>query len=152
MSEDVSDLSMEQLKRELVSLRRENQAAMKTIEKLLKDIHKKNEEIASLQSLLSKSVPLISPTRLSSSGPGPEISPEEEIADLQLARLNEAAQKRALTLEETRMYDLLVKNKRLAQDKSTSNLSKGSFRDVSEVELIKIATTPKLKVNDPNSK
>lgn len=149
MSEVVADLSLEQLKRELVSLKRENQAAMKTIEKLLKDIHKKNEEIGSLQSLLSKSTPLIAlPANLSKS----ELSPEEEIANSQLARLNEAAQKRVLTLEETRMYDLLVKNKRLAQDKSTSNLSKGSFRDVSEVELIKIATTPKLKINDPTSK
>lgn len=149
MSENAVDLSLEQLKRELVSLSRENQAAMKTIEKLLKDIHKKNEEIASLKDILSKSVPLLAaPVDLSKL----DLSPEEEIANLQLARLNEAAQKRVLTLEETRMYDLLVKNKRLAQDKSSSNNTKGSFRDVSEVELIKIATTPKLKINDPRSK
>ena len=149
MAEDVAEISIEQLKRELVSLNRENQAAIKTIEKLLKDIKNKNEEIASLKSLLSKSVPILAPPVDHSK---PEITPEEQIADLQLARLNDAAQKRVLTLEETRMYDLLVKNKRLAQEKSNSNQPKGSFRDVSEIELIKIASSPKPKTNDPRSK
>src|ERR1019366_7412982 len=133
--DDVADISLEQLKRDIVSLNRENLAAMKTIEKLLRDIKNKNEEIASLKSLLSKSVPIIAPAVDAAK---PEITPEEQIADSQLARLNEAAQKRVLTLEETRMYDLLVKNKRLSQEKSSSNQPKGSFRDVSEIELIKI--------------
>jgi len=146
MSEDVADISLEQLKRDLVSLNRENQAAIKTIEKLLKDIKNKNDEIASLKSLLSKSVPLITDASK------PETTPEEQIADLQLASLLAAAQKRVLTLEETRMYDLLVKNKRLAQEKSNSNQPKGSFRDVSEIDLIKIASSPKPKINDPRSK
>jgi hypothetical protein len=149
MSDDVADISIEQMKREMVSLNRENLAAMKTIEKLLKDIHKKNEEITSLKHLLSQSVPLITaPIDLSK----PEISPEEQIADLQLAVLLSAAQKRTLTLEEARTYDLLVKNKRLAQDKSTATKPSGSFRHVSEIELIQIATSPKLKINDPRSK
>ena len=136
MSEDVADLSIEQLRREFVSIKRENTAAMKTIEKLLKDINKKNEEISHLKELLSKSVPVVqSPTPKNEN----KISPEEEIADLQLAKLNQIAKTRSLTLEETRMYDLLVKNKRLAQGKSTDNLSKGNYRDVDEIELIKIA-------------
>lgn len=144
MAEDVANLSLEQLKRELLSLQRENNAAMKTIEKLLKDINKKNEEITHLQNLVSQSVPVKKDTLALPA------DPETEIADLQLERLRAAAKTRTLTLEETRMFDLLVKNKRLAQDKSTQNLSKGSFRDVSEIELIKIATTQKQKSNGSN--
>jgi phenylalanyl-tRNA synthetase alpha subunit len=149
MAQDVADLSVEQLRRELLSLQRENNAAMKTIEKLLKDILKKNEEITHLQSLVSKTVPVI---QSSIDELKNDISPEEAIANLQLARLNLAASTRALTLEETRMYDLLVKNKRLSQDKSNQNVSKGSFRDVSEIELVKIATASKLKLNGPGNK
>ncbi len=142
MTDDIADLSIEQLKREMLSLKRENQAAMATIAKLLKDINKKNEEIGSLQNLLSSTVPVVqTPKDLTKS----ENTPEGEIADLQLERLRQAAKARTLTLEETRMFDLLVKNKRLAQDKSTENFSKGSFRDVTELELVKIATMPKQK-------
>lgn len=136
MAEEVVDLSVEQLKRRLTSVERENNAALKTIEKLLKDIQKKNEEIAHLKDLLSKSVPIL---QLPVEKQPPKVSPEEEIAEIQLAKLNQIAKTRSLTLEETRMYDLLVKNKRLTQEKSTQNLQKGNFRDVSEIELIKIA-------------
>lgn len=135
MLEDVADLSIEQLKRELVSVKRENAAAMKTIEKLLKDINKKNEEIEHLKEMLSKSVPVVQIIPKDET----KLSPEEEIADIQLAKLNQIAKTRSLTLEETRMYDLLVKNKRLSQEKSTQNVAKGNYRDVDEIELIKIA-------------
>jgi hypothetical protein len=145
MSEDVADLSLEQLKRELISLRRENSACFKTIEKLLKDINKKHEEIASLQKLVSQTVPVIQKSKET-------LEPEAEIADLQLERLRESAQTRALTLEETRAFDLLVKNKRLAQEKSSKNSSVGAFRHVNEIELIQVAVAPKLKLNDPRSK
>jgi hypothetical protein len=128
--DEITDISVEQLKRELVSVKRENQAALKTVEKLLKDLSKKNEEVAHLKELVSKSVPIIQPPNQ------PKLSPEEDIAEVQLAKLNQIAKTRSLTLEEVRMYDLLVKNKRLSQNKSTENLSQGSYRDISEIELI----------------
>lgn len=143
--DDIADLSIEQLKRELLSIRRENHAYVKTVEKLLKDINKKNEEIDHLKSLVSQTVPVIQGPKIV---PVERVAPEVEIADLQLERLRETAKTRVLTLEESRMFDLLVKNKRLSQDKSTENFSKGSFRDVSEVELIKIATSPKQKADE----
>lgn len=140
MSSNVTDLdehkSVEQLKRELISLKRENVAAMKTIEKLLKDLHKKTEDISHLQSLVSQTVPVVKKDDKKSVE---VLAPEEEIADLQLERLRLAAKARTLTLEETRMYDLLVKNKRLSQDESTINLSKANYRDVTEVELLQVA-------------
>lgn len=139
---NISDLdeykSLEQLKKELLSLKRENQAAMKTIEKLLKDLSKKNEEITHLQTMVTQTVPVASPQKKKLTI---DITPEEEIAAVQLDRLRKVAQTRALTLEETKIFDLLVKNKRLSQDESTINLSKANYRDVSEVALLEIAST-----------
>lgn len=138
--EDVAELSVEQLKREIVSLKRENQAATKTIEKLLKDIHKKNEEIKHLKNLLETTAPVL---KLPVTENKSKISPEEEIAEIQLTKLNQIAKTRSLTLEETRMYDLLVKNKRLSQEKTLQSNTKGHYRDVSEVDLIQIASKAK---------
>jgi hypothetical protein len=141
VADKVADLeefkSIDQLKRELTSLKRENNAAMTTINKLLKDISQKNEEVKHLQSLVSQTVPVIkkdSPPIITT------LTAEEEVAILQLERLRQAAKNRTLTLEEVRMFDLLVKNKRLTQDESTINLSKASYRDVSDATLLQIAT------------
>lgn len=127
--------TIDQLKKENLSLKRENQAAMLTINKLLKDLSQKTEEINHLQSLVSQTVPVIVATDPKTV----HITPEEEIAELQLERLRQAAKNRVLTLEETRMYDLLVKNLRLSKDKSLPHQSKDPIRDVSEIELVRIA-------------
>jgi len=140
MSDKVADLeefkSVEQLKRDLVSLKRENVAALKTIDKLLKDLNQKSEEIKHLQSLVTQTVPVL---KKETEKINLDVTPEEEIAALQLERLRNAARTRTLTLEETRMYDLLVKNKRLSQDESTINLSKSNYRDVTDADLLQIA-------------
>lgn len=142
VANNITDLeefkSVDQLNRELAALKRENVAAFKTIDRLLKDLSQKNEELKHLQSLVSQAVPVV---KKEIPALATKITAEEEIAQLQLERLRQAAQNRTLTLEETRMYDLLVKNKRLSQDESTINLSKASYRDVSEADLIKIAST-----------
>lgn len=131
-----ADISVEQLKKEIESLKRENRAALLTVDKLLKDLSKKTKEIEHLQSLVSQTVPVLKkePDKVVSN-----VTPEEEIAELQLERLRLAARNRTLTLEEARMYDLLVKNKRLSQDESTINLSRANYRDVSDEDLIQIA-------------
>lgn len=140
MSEKVIDLdehkTVDQLKRELITLKRENVAALKTIDKLLKDLNLKSEEIKSLQSIVSQTVPVI---KKEIQKINLDVTPEEEIAALQLDRLRSAARVRTLTLEETRMFDLLVKNKRLSQDESTINLSKANYRDVTTDDLLQIA-------------
>lgn len=140
--------SVDQLKREITSLKRENHAAIATIDKLLKDLNKKSEEIKHLQSLVSQTVPVI---KKETEKIDLNITPEEEIAALQLERLRAAARIRPLTLEETRMYDLLVKNKRLAQDESTINLSKAHYRDVSDSDLLQIAGKHESDETDNNS-
>lgn len=75
------------------------------------------------------------------------LSDEEEIALMQLERLKGIARERQLTLDETRQFDLLVKNKRLAQGSST--LIEGSIKSVntlSEQSLIQMANKTKLKL------
>lgn len=151
MANNVTDLdefkSVDQLRREITSLKRENHAAMKTIDKLLKDLNLKAEEIKHLQGLISQAVPVV----VKESNIVTSVTPEEEIAHLQLERLRKAAQTRTLTLEETRMFDLLVKNKRLAQDESTINLSKASYRDVSDAALLQIAGKDESSDADDNT-
>src|SRR5271154_6356509 len=113
MSNKVSDLeefkSIDQLRKELLTLTRECKAAMLTIDKLLKDNSQKNEEIKHLQSLISQAIPVI---KKESQMISVSVMPEEEIAATQLERLRQAAKVRSLTLEEIRAFDLLVKNKR----------------------------------------
>lgn len=128
--------SIDDLKKENASLKRELNAAFKTIDKLVKDVSQKNEENKHLQSLVGQVVPVI---KKEASSIVMSLTPEEEIAQLQLERLRVLAKSRTLTLEETRMFDLLVKNKRLAQDESTINLSKTQYRDVSDADLLQIA-------------
>lgn len=151
MSSKVSDLeefkSVDQLKKELISLSRENKAAMLTIDKLLKDANIKNEQIKHLQSLVSQTVPVM---KKESQKLAIAISAEEEIAQLQLERLRQAAKNRTLTLEETRMFDLLVKNKRLVLDESTINLGKNQYRDVADTELLKLAAADVKATDDPD--
>lgn len=115
------------------ALKRENKAAILTIEKLLKELSESKEKIKHLESMVRNVVPV------TTSVVKTEITPEEHIAELQLERLRGAAEMRSLTLEEARMYDILVKNKRLAQDQSTINLSKDNYKTFSSTDLLEIA-------------
>lgn len=142
MSELDTVRTLAELEKENLSLKRENVALHKTVEKLLKEMNKKSEEIAHLTNLVSQTVPVVQSPKHEGKKLVVAITAEEEIAEFQLERLRQAAKIRALTLEETRMFDLLVKNKRLSKDESTINLSKGSYREVTEAELVKLAEKP----------
>ncbi len=48
------------------------------------------------------------------------VSDEEEIASIQLEKIKQLSRERALTLPEVKVYDLLVKNKRLSQGEVTN--------------------------------
>lgn len=120
---------------EMVKLQRENRAAYKTIDKLIVENKKKDQEISDLKRLLESSVPVLVPQRLVKF----EIPPEEEIAEVQLNKLREISRQRPFTVEEGRLYDILVKNKRLAQEKSTINVESKDYTNVKEADLIAIA-------------
>lgn len=141
---DISELSTEQLKKELIILKRENHAALLTIDRLLIDLNKKREQVEHLETLITKNVPVI---KKENNKISVIISPEEEIAQVQLERLRQSSLNRTLTLEEVRTFDLLVKNKRLVLDESTVNMGKNKLRDVEEADLLQLAQT-NLKITD----
>jgi len=128
-----------ELQTELARLKRENKAAFKTIDKLIRNARKKDEEIVHLKSLVEQNVPVLIENKKEQKIISIEIAPEEEIAELQLEKLRQDARNRKLTLEETRQYDLLVKNKRLSREQSTINLDNTQYKNLSETELIQIA-------------
>jgi NADH dehydrogenase/NADH:ubiquinone oxidoreductase subunit G len=150
MSDTVVPISSEQLQKELEALKRENRAAMQTIQKLLKELNGKNEEIKNLQSIVNKAVPVVRVPDEKKSGVIMHTTAEEEIALEQLQRLRAIARERQLTLEETKIYDILVKNKRLTQDESTVNLSKAQYRDISAADLLQLASGPNVKDSSDN--
>lgn len=90
----------------------------KIIEALRRSIIEKDEKICHLESLLLSSVPAIK-----SNGKGLmlDITSEEEICELQVARLKTFAQERDLTLDETRKLDLLVKTKKHFESERQKN-------------------------------
>lgn len=69
------------------------------------------------------------------------LSDEELIAQLQLERIKFKALEQELTLEEIKKYDLLVKNKRLAEGNATVVADYKKLPDnVSDADLLQIAS------------
>lgn len=71
------------------------------------------------------------------------LSDEEEIASIQLEKIKNISRERALTLEEVKIYDLLVKNKRLAQGEVTDINGNKNLNSMAKKDLIKIAAKKK---------
>lgn len=132
-------LTVAEYKKELAKIKKELNAAYKTIDKLLKDNKLKDEKLSQMETMLQDNVPVLVEDKKKQSIININLSPEEEIAEIQLNKLKEASKNRALSLEEARIYDLLVKNKRLSRKESTSIVENANYRDVSEAELIKLA-------------
>ena len=72
---------------------------------------------------------------------------EEMIADFQIQRLLEVAKERTLTLDETRQYDLFVKNKRLSANDPT--VIEGQASRVADIKDVKqLADIARLKLEE----
>lgn len=134
---DISNLSIS----ELVQTSKEALLEKKCLElsqivlSLQEQLAGKNEEIIHLKALLSHGTPVIGRAVQI------EISDEEAIAELQLQMLKDKARARELTLEETKKFDLLVKNKRLVKGDSTINADYAKLpEDTSKRDLLKIAS------------
>ena len=80
---------------------------------LEKELEDKDAEISRLKNMLDSDVPSYLPVQN-------PVSLEEVIALKQIEVLHQASQTRPLSLEEVKILDLLVKNKRLAQGNTTS--------------------------------
>lgn len=121
------------LKTDLLREQEKCVALSMTIDELLKKLESKEDEIMHLKQMLSSTVPVIGePSRLI-------LSDEEVIADIQLQKLKDNARMRELTLDEIKKFDLLVKNKRLAQGNATTINADKLPKDTSKEKLLQIA-------------
>lgn len=126
------------LEDEIKQLQLHNIGLSETINKLLQELEQKSSEIRHLQDMLTKTVPIIG-----------EITPmvisdEEVIAEYQLKALKSTAMIRDLTLDEVKRFDLLVKNKRLAQGNVTTiEGQKNLPKELTKDQLILIASNTK---------
>lgn len=110
-----------------------------TIRELEDTVAQKEIELEHLKDMITKCAPSLTIQQI--------ITDEEMIALKQLAFLKVKALKSELTLDELKAFDILVKNKRLFEDKSTDNVGTALLRDVSQSELLQIAASP-LKKDD----
>ena len=109
------------LETENVELRKENKALKETITKLFRKLDNLPEESKSNVVKL-------------------QLTPEQEILEMQNMRLQAISRERVLTLDETRKLDLHIKNKRLMEDKSTINADyKKVPEGITEKDLLEIA-------------
>lgn len=105
----------------ILQLRQENKALKDTVTKLL-------AELNSVRDLDNSSIVQ------------KNLTAEEEICVIQIENLRALARERRLSLEEIKTLDLLVKNKRLLNKKSTSNNEFNVLpAEISEDELLRIA-------------
>ena len=65
---------------------------------------------------------------------------EEAICREQLNILKARSEQRPLSLEDVKIFDILVKNLKLIQESYKQNTEKDNFRDVEESSLVAIAT------------
>lgn len=70
------------------------------------------------------------------------VSPEELICVEQIRILQNRSAQRELSLEEVKKLDYLIKNLRLIKEQSTENLASTVYRDVTEDDLVAIASQP----------
>lgn len=121
---------------ELLKLERENQGLHETIDKLTKEIDRLRELHLQPQSKLIKL----------------NITPEEEILEQQINFLQQASRVRMLEVNEAKMLDLYIKNKRLIQEKSTLNAEFSSLPDdISDEKLLQLVESGKYEQENESS-
>jgi hypothetical protein len=115
-------------------LQEANAQLNKIVIDLQHQLQNKEEEITSLKNVIAGSdfsksdMIMINPTD------------EELIADVQLRQLKDVATMRALTLEEVKKYDLLVKNKRISQNPmNTIDVKASQMAQLPKAKLLEIA-------------
>lgn len=127
---NIHDMAQSAVSQSYLELEQKALGLSKTIDQLLNKLEEKEKEILQLQNLLN------SPSEIDVVQ---HVTDEELIADVQLNKLKDAAKVRELTLDEIRKYDLLVKNKRLAQGDPTTINGENLLKKKSKPELIKLA-------------
>jgi len=134
IAESILSAKEEMLQVEIKNLTKNNSALSETIDRLVKALEDREQEIAQLKSMINSAMSGVTEIRPLI------ISDEELIADVQLRKLKEDAMARPLTLDEIKKYDLLIKNKRLAQGAATVIEDKGLPKDLSKNKLLELAS------------
>ena len=120
--------------KEVTELKKYCEMQYKTIEYLQKKTTQLEMENNHLKEVLSGAVPVVQETKKI------EVSTEQAIAEIQLERLKNVAVERELTLEETKKYDLLVKNLMVSKPKKKEiDASWKNLENVSPALLIEAA-------------
>jgi len=101
------------------------------IEQLLKEKEVLQEKTKQLEKLL---------TDMASGTLTLPMTKEEAICREQLEIIKKRSSDRALSLEDVKIFDILVKNLKLIQEGYKENNNKDSFRDVEETSLVAIAS------------
>lgn len=107
-------------------------------------IEKLKQEVAHLQDIIAQTVPLVGDNKV-------DIiiqSTEQSIIEAQIKILSDRALKSELTLEEVKVLDLLIKNKKLLSDEPTTITGeRKKKREYTEAELISKAKMVEDKSN-----
>ena len=110
------------------------------IKQLQGDIKEKDQEIVKLKQMLMNFVPDITGNIVT------EMDRAEMICRAQIDRLEQRSQNGELSLEDVKKLDLLVKNQRLTEGKSTMNADYVKLpENATKKQLLNIATTPMKK-------
>lgn len=131
-------IQVAKLKAKINRLERDNMSAFRQVEKFMKENKDQKEKIVHLENMLTKNVPVLIEDKVPQKTVSFLVTSEEEIAEMQIERLKDLAKDRLLSLEETRQYDLFIKNKRLLQKESTINVGKESYQKITDADLIEL--------------
>jgi len=124
----MSDKSSIMIKQENLELQKENRALKDTVTRLLKEIDRVRE--------IDRTP---NPNRL-------VLTPEQRIISDQITYFEAISYERALTLEETRAFDLLIKNKRLLDENKVIEIDYTKVPDgKTESDLLRIAGNVEFK-------
>lgn len=118
----------------IIGLEKTNFELNKIVGRFTLKIAEYEEEISHLKSILFKQA---------DSGIAIQMTDEELIADIQLRKMCEKAKGQVLSLEDVKIFDLLVKNKRLAQGNPTTIDGKKGLPELPSSKLIQIASQKK---------
>jgi len=135
ITEVAGDMREAAFRTEIVRLEKHNVGLAETIANMMKSLDNKDAEIAHLKNLLVGGSPVIGQSNLI-------VSDEIAMIDLQLKKLKEDTMFRAMTLDETKRLDLLIKNKRLVLGDAKPVDRPALPRDVTPADLLTIASKP----------
>jgi hypothetical protein len=107
----------------------DNVGLSETIDKLLKELENKENQIDHLKRMLGNTIPIIGDLSMSN---------EEIIAEKQIARLREFSMLRELTLDEAKRLDIFVKIKNGPKEREPEK--KSQLKDVTPFDLLKLAS------------